>query len=92
METNTIIMNTEQTRKDNRREIRFYVCLVLGFILMMCGFCAPPMGEIHNSVLVGAGLLLSIGALAVGIDLVGCIRELRLLKMGVVEDLKQDPQ
>ena len=85
-------MNTEKTKKDNRREVRFYVCLVLGFVLMMCGFFAPPMGEIHNSVLVGAGLLLSIGALAVGIDLVGCIRELRLLKTVVVEDLKKDPQ
>ena len=92
METITTVMNTEKTKKDNRREVRFYVCLVLGFVLMMCGFFAPPMGEIHNSVLVGAGLLLSIGALAVGIDLVGCIHELRLLKTGVVEDLKQDPQ
>ncbi len=85
-------MNTEKTKKDNRREVRFYVCLVLGFVLIMCGFFAPPMGEIHNSVLVGAGLLLSIGALAVGIDLVGCIHELRLLKTGFVEDLKKDPQ
>ena len=85
-------MTTERTKKDNRREIRFYVCLLLGFILMMCGFFAPPMGQIHNSVLVGAGLLLSIGALAVGIDLVGCIHELRLLKTGVVEDLKQNDQ
>ena len=92
METITTVMNTEKTKKDNRREVRFYVCLVLGFVLMMCGFFAPPMGEIHNSVLVGAGLLLSIGALAVGIDLVGCIRELRLLKTGVVEDLKKTPQ
>ena len=50
-------MNTEKTKKDNRREVRFYVCLVLGFVLMMCGFFSPPMGEIHNSVLVGAGLL-----------------------------------
>lgn len=69
------------------RELRFYVCLLLGFTLMMCGFFAPPMGEIHNSVLVGAGLLLSIGALAVGIDLVGCIHELRLLRSGTTDDL-----
>ena len=76
---------TEQTKRDNRREVRFYVCLLLGFTLMMCGFFAPPMGEIHNSVLVGAGLLLSIGALAVGIDL-------RLLRSGTTDDLKQQQQ
>ena len=66
--------------KDNRKEARFYVCLILGFVLMMCGFFAPPMGEIHNSVLVGSGILLSIGGLAVGIDIEGIIHELRLLK------------
>ena len=55
--------------KENRREIRFYVCLLLGFVLMMCGFFAPPIGEIHNSVLVASGLVLSIGALAVGVDI-----------------------
>lgn len=74
--------------KDARREVRFYVCLLLGFILMMCGFFAPPSGEIHNSVLVGSGLLLSIGALAVGIDIEGIIRELRLLKNEAKEELK----
>jgi hypothetical protein len=82
-------MTCEKTKKDNRREFRFYTCLILGFTLMLCGFFAPPMGEIHNSVLVGAGMLLCIGALAVGIDLVGCIRELRLLKTGVEDDLKK---
>ena len=71
--------------KENRREIRFYVCLLLGFVLMMCGFFAPPIGEIHNSVLVASGLVLSIGALAVGVDIEGIIRELRLLKNGVIE-------
>lgn len=74
--------------KDTRREVRFYVCLFLGFILMMCGFFAPPIGEIHNSVLVGSGLLLSIGALAVGIDIEGIVRELRLLKIEAKEELK----
>lgn len=75
--------------KDNRREFRFYVCLLLGFVLMMCGFFAPPSGEIHNSVLVGSGLLLAIGALAIGVDIEGIIHELRLLKNGVLEETKQ---
>lgn len=66
---------------DIKKECRFYVCLIFGFSLMVMGFFAPPMGSISNSVLVGSGMLLSIGALAIGIDIKGCIHELRGLKM-----------
>lgn len=68
--------------KDNakRRDARFYTCIILGFIFVMCGFFAPPIGEVSNNVLVGAGMFLCVGSLAVGIDIKGCIRELRLLK------------
>lgn len=63
-----------------RIEVRFYVCILLGFILLMCGFFAPPPGEISNSVLIGAGTLFGIGGLVVGIDLKGIIHELTVLK------------
>jgi len=67
------------TTNETRREWRFYVCLALGFSLMASGFYVPPLGIIDNSVIVAAGILLCIGALAVGIDLKGCIHEFRLL-------------
>lgn len=66
-----------------KKECRFYVCLILGFSLMVMGFFAPPIGTISNSVLVGSGMLLSIGALAIGIDIKGCLHELRGLKTDV---------
>lgn len=74
------------TSNEIRREFRFYVCLLIGSALMFLGFYVPPLGVISNSVIVGAGMLLCIGALAVGIDLKGCIHELRLLKKDLEED------
>lgn len=61
-------------------ECRFYVCLILGFSLMVMGFLAPPMGTISNGVLVGAGMMLILGGLSVGLDIKGIIYELRKLK------------
>lgn len=65
---------------DIRREWRFYTCLFLGFFLLVAGFYVPPMGMIDNSVIIASGIILCIGAMAVGVDLKGCIRELRLLQ------------
>ena len=61
-------------------EIRFYVCLILGYSLMMIGIWLPPVGVISNSVIVAAGIVLCIGALSIGIDIKGIIREIRLMR------------
>lgn len=63
-----------------KQEIRFYTCLVLGFTLVVLGFYAPPFGTIDNSVIITFGMMLMVGALAVGIDVRGIIKEIRLLK------------
>lgn len=78
------------TGDEIKKECRFYVCLILGFALMVMGFFAPPIGTISNSVLVGSGMLLSIGALAIGIDIKGCIHELRLLKADAAKSINED--
>lgn len=63
-----------------REEIRFYVCLVLGYSLMMIGIWIPPVGIISNSVIIASGILLCIGALSIGIDLKGIIHEIRVMR------------
>lgn len=63
-----------------RREFRFYSCLILGFILLVYGCVTEPPGEIATSVLIGSGILFSIGALCVGVDLKGILAELVKLK------------
>lgn len=68
---------------ENKREWRFYTCLVMGFLLVVGGFFSPPLGVIHNSVIVVFGIFLSLGGLCVGVDLKGIIHEVRALRMGV---------
>lgn len=77
-------MKTEEVR----REWRFYICIIIGAILMFAGFFCPPMGHISNSVLTGSGMFLLLGGLAVGMDLKGVIHEIRGLRHDVKEDLE----
>ena len=73
-----------------KEEIRFYICLILGYSLLMIGIWTPPVGVIANSVIVASGILLCVGALAVGIDIKGVIHELRLLKEERAKDGGRD--
>ena len=77
---------------ENKRELRFYTCLVMGFSLIIGGFFSPPLGVIHNSVIVVAGILFSLGAMCVGVDLKGIIRELRQLQSGAQQKEDKDEQ
>lgn len=74
---------------EGKRETRFYVCLFMGYGLMVGGFFSPPLGEIPNSVIISAGILLCLGAMCVGVDLRGIIHELRLLKNETVQQAKE---
>lgn len=62
-----------------RRDARFYVCLAMAFCLCVMGFFAPPKGEIAESILYCSITFLCAGALAIGVDLKGCIHELNVL-------------
>lgn len=75
-------------KEEIRLEWRFYVCIIIGAALMFAGFFAPPLGNISNSVLWGAGMFLVLGGLAVGLDIKGCIREIRLLRQDIIKDNK----
>ena len=39
-----------------------------GCILLACGFCAPPMAEIHHSILIAFGEILTFSGSLIGID------------------------
>jgi hypothetical protein len=41
---------------------------VFGGILLMAGFICPPMGEIHHSVLIAFGEILTFAGSLIGID------------------------
>lgn len=80
---------------DVRKEWRFYVTLLLGYVLLILGFFTNPPGIISSSVLIASGLLFSIGAMGLGIDIKGIIHEYRLLKENILNNVfeeKEDSQ
>lgn len=63
-----------------RKEIRFYTCLAMAFILLVISLFLPPLNVITESVLYAAIALLSTGALVTGVDISGILHELNELK------------
>ncbi len=41
---------------------------VFGGLLLLAGFCCPPVGEIHHSVLIAFGEILTFSGSLIGID------------------------
>ena len=41
---------------------------VFGGVLLIAGFCCPPLGEIHHSVLIAFGEVLTFSGSLIGID------------------------
>ena len=63
-----------------KKEIRFYVCLILAYILLMISLWIPPVGIIESSVLYGAIIILSVGAMSIGLDISGILHEINEMK------------
>lgn len=47
-----------------KREIGFYICLLMSVVLLVGGFLTPPMAVIDGSVLEGCGILFGFGTVA----------------------------
>ena len=73
-----------------KKEIRFYVCLILAYTLMMISLWIPPVGVIAASVLYGTIIILTIGALSIGLDISGILHEINELKRHSIEESKSD--
>lgn len=69
--------------KESRQDFRFYVTLLLGFTLLVIGCLIDPPGVISSSVLIGSGMLLTLTAGIIGVDLSKIIREFRFLQAGI---------
>lgn len=71
-----------------KKEIRFYVCLILGYALLVWGGTIPPEGEVSKSFLIGAGFTFCVGAATIGIDVAGILHEITEM----IKVLKQLPK
>lgn len=63
-----------------RKEIRFYVTMLLGYALLMISLFTPPVGVISTSVLYASGMFLILSGATIGIDIPSIIKEIRLLR------------
>lgn len=48
----------------SNKTIPFWICLISAIVLMVAGFCVPPMGVIDGSVLTAIGILFGFATLA----------------------------
>lgn len=67
-----------------RKDIKFYTSLFLGFSLLLIGCFIEPPGQISSSVLMGSGMIFTITAGIIGIDLSKIIKEFRFLQSNII--------
>ena len=53
--------------KKNQLILSVGLC-VFGGLLLLAGFCCPPVGEIHHSILIAFGEILTFSGSLIGID------------------------
>ena len=58
----------KKTMKKNIQLILSVALCIFGCIMLACGFVAPPMAEIHHSVLIAFGEILTFAGSLIGID------------------------
>lgn len=51
------------------KELKFYVPLIMGFILCLIGVFCPPIGDITAGVLYASGMFMCVSASVVGLDI-----------------------
>ena len=61
----------EETHVNSMKTVQLIVSISLcgfGVLLLVAGFCCPPVGEIHHSVLIAFGEILTFSGSLIGID------------------------
>lgn len=53
-----------------KNDARFFILIIFGFIIAMTGIILPPLGVIHNSVLIAVGCFLTVAGGVIGARIV----------------------
>ncbi len=77
---------------ETRRSCKFYTCVFLGFAMLVLGVILPPMGIIHNSVLIAGGMILTIAAGCIGIDFAKILHEINRLRTFQAAKAKEEQE
>lgn len=62
-----------------KRELRFYITLILGYALLIIGVFTPPVSVIDTSILYASGMFIVLAGAIIGIDIPEILREIRNL-------------
>ena len=62
-----------------KRELRFYITLILGYTLLIIGVFTPPVSVIDTSILYASGMFIVLAGATIGIDIPEILREVRNL-------------
>lgn len=76
--------------KEVQKEVRFYVCLGLAYVLLMVSLFIPPVGIIATSVLYATIIIFGMAGLSIGLDISGILHELNEMKRLKIEEFKTD--
>lgn len=71
-----------------KQEFRYYTPLFMGFIIMMIGLIAPPLGSIPSSAIYAGGCFLILCAAIVGLDVPAILHEINEMKRMKIDELK----
>lgn len=80
-------MKIEDNTKLTIQVILAVVLVLAGIVLLFCGFVVAPSGEIHDSVLIGAGETFTFAGALLGIEYAARTAVLR-----IKQELKDDRQ
>lgn len=72
--------------------MRYYIPLVMGFVIMMIALIAPPLGSIPASAIYAGGCFLILCAAVTGLDVPAVLHEINELKRLRIEQDKQTQQ
>lgn len=76
--------------KETKKELRYYAPLIMGFFIMCVALFAPPIGVVPASAIYAGGSFLILCATVVGLDVPAALREIRLLRQNVVEEIVRE--
>lgn len=76
--------------KEAKQELRYYVPLCMGFIIIMIALLVPPVGVIPTSALYGGGIFLCLCAAIVGLDIPSILHEINEMKRLALQTFNQN--
>lgn len=74
--------------KELRKDIKFYFSMICAMGLFVMGALLPPLGIIHNSVIMAGGMICAIAGGCIGIDITELVHQFRLMKAGKCVECK----